>query len=280
VTYSAYAGANTCTGTDLLNSTKTVSNGTVPDSDSFTPTVAGPYSFQAVYSGDANNNGASSVCSTEQLTVKTNPTIATTLSATSVNIGTTVHDSATLSSASSDAGGTVTYTVYTNSGCTTGARDAGTKTVTNGSVPDSNGLAFNSAGTFYWQAVYSGDAKNNGATSTCTEEQLVVNPNTPGISTAQNLIPNDDATITGATSTAGGTVTFRLFAPGDTTCSGTVQFTQTVNVSGNGTYSTTNSTFIASTSGTWRWKVVYSGDANNSGTTSACGVENFTIVNG
>ena len=108
--------------------------------------------------------------------MKTNPSIGTTLSATSVDVGSTVHDSATLSGATADAGGTVTYTVYSNSACTQGARAAGTVTVTNGNVPDSNGLAFNSVGTFYWQAVYSGDTKNNGATSTCTDETLVVNP--------------------------------------------------------------------------------------------------------
>jgi hypothetical protein len=53
-----------------------------------------------------------------------------------------------------------------------------------------------------------------------------------------------------------------------------------VTVKGNGTYSTTSTTFIASTNGTWRWLVTYSGDANNKSTTSACGVENFTIDNG
>jgi len=50
-------------------------------------------------------------------------------------------------------------------------------------------------------------------------------------------------------------------------------------VSGNGTYPTTNSTFVASTAGTWRWLVVYSGDANNNGFTIACGTEQFSIVN-
>ena len=47
----------------------------------------------------------------------------------------------------------------------------------------------------------------------------------------------------------------------------------------NGTYSTTNTTFVASDEGTWRWLVSYAGDANNLPTTSACGVENFTIRN-
>jgi hypothetical protein len=59
----------------------------------------------------------------------------------------------------------------------------------------------------------------------------------------------------------------------------TPALTQTVNVSGNGTYSTTNTTFVASAEGTWRWKVDYSGDSNNAGASSACGVEQFTIAN-
>ncbi len=206
------------------------------------------------------------------------PTIGTTLSATTVSIGTPVHDSSTLSGATAGAGGTVTYTVYANSGCTQGAQGAGTRTVTSGVVPDSDPITFGSAGTYYWQAVYSGDADNNPATSPCIEEQLTVSPNSPGISTAQNLLPNDSATIAGATSTAGGTITFSLYGPSDATCAGTPALTQSVGVAGNGTYSTSNTTFTASQVGTWRWKVVYGGDANNLGTTSACGVENFTIT--
>jgi hypothetical protein len=279
VTYSAYAGANTCTGTDLLNSTVTVTNGIVPDSDDFTPTTAGTYSFQAVYSGDANNNGATSVCSTEQLVVKANPSITTTLSATSVVVGSTVHDSATLSGATSDAGGTVTYTAYTNNTCTSGARAGGTVTVTNGVVPDSNALAFTTAGTFYWQAVYSGDANNNGATSVCTDETLVVTKAQPSATTAQDLIPNDSFTLSGAFGTPAGTITFNLYSPSDATCSGTPALTQTVNVSGNGTYATTNTTLHATDEGTWRWESTYSGDGNNLPVTSSCGTERFTIAN-
>jgi len=207
------------------------------------------------------------------------PEIATTLSANPVTVGATVHDSATLTGATSNAGGTVTYTVYSNDSCTDNPRDAGTKTVTNGTVPDSNALTFDSAGDFYWQAVYSGDANNSGATSLCTSEHLVVTKNKPAMSTAQNLLPNDHATLTGATASAGGTITFELFDPSDATCSGTPALTQTVNVNGNGTYATTNTTFLASTEGTWRWKVSYSGDANNDGSSSACGVEQFTIDN-
>jgi len=278
VTYTVYTD-NACSLGARDAGTKTVTNGGVPDSDTLTFNSSGTFFWQAVYSGDGNNNPATSACTSEQLIIKNAPTISTTLSATSVAIGTTVSDSSTLSGATGDAGGTVTYTVYTNNTCTQGAVGAGSKTVTNGIVPDSNGVTFNNAGTFYWQAVYSGDAKNETATSTCTDEQLVVNPNQPTVSTAQNLIPNDNFTLGGATATATGTITFSLFDPSDATCSGTPAYTQTVNVNGNGTYSTTNSTFHATAEGTWRWESSYTGDGNNLPATSSCGTERFTIAN-
>jgi hypothetical protein len=279
VTYTVYSN-DTCTANPQDAGTKTVTGGQVPDSDPITFNSAGDFYWQAVYSGDANNQGATSECTSEHLVVnKAGPSIATELSATSVSIGTAVHDSATLTGATSNAGGTVTYTVYTNDTCTDNPQDAGTKTVTGGQVPDSDPITFNSAGDFYWQAVYSGDANNDGATSQCTSEHLVVNKNPSAISTAPNLIPNDDATLSGLTDNAGGTVVFNLYDPSDATCSGTPAYTQTVNVSGNATYSTTNTTFIAKANGTWRWQVTYSGDANNQGSTSQCGVEHFTIDN-
>ncbi|ASN51130.1 hypothetical protein [Sinomonas sp. R1AF57] len=212
--------------------------------------------------------------------INVSPTIATTLSATSVAVGTAVHDSAALTGATATAGGTVTYTVYSDSACAKNAQAAGTMTVTNGVIPDSNAITFNSAGDYYWQAVYSGDANNNGASSTCTEEHLVVTKAQPTVATAQDLIPNDNFTLSGGFGTPGGSITFNLYAPTDATCSGTPALTQTVPVSGNGTYSTTNSTFHAATAGTWRWASTYSGDANNLTASSACGVENFTITNG
>jgi hypothetical protein len=108
---------------------------------------------------------------------------------------------------------------------------------------------------------------------------VVVNKNQPSLSTAQKLLPNDDATLGGATGNASGTILFSLFDPNDATCAGAPAYTETVSVSGNGTYSTTNTTFFATTEGTWRWLVTYSGDSNNVDATSACGVEQFTIAN-
>jgi hypothetical protein len=116
-----------------------------------------------------------------------------------------------------------------------------------------------------------------GGTQTCT----ITNDDktAPGISTVQNVIPNDSATISGATSSASGTITFALYAPTDASCADPPALTEDVPVSGSGPYSTTNTTFVASVAGTWKWKVIYSGDANNLSSTSDCGVEQFTIKN-
>src|SRR6266851_3498186 len=139
VTYTVYSD-NACTQNPVDAGTKTVTNGNVPDSNDVTFSTAGTFFWQSVYSGDANNNGATSDCTSEKLVVKTKPQIATTLSANPVNVGDSVHDSATLTGATADAGGTVTYTVYSDNTCTQNPVDAGTKTVTNGNVPDSNGV--------------------------------------------------------------------------------------------------------------------------------------------
>jgi hypothetical protein len=207
------------------------------------------------------------------------PTIATVLVPAAIAVGGSVHDTATLSGASATAGGTVTYTVFTDTACSAGAQAAGVVTVNNGVVPISNTLTFTTAGDYYWQAVYSGDANNSTATSACTSEHLVVSKASPSATTAQTVLPNDSFALSGGYN-ATGTVTFKLFAPADATCSGSPAYTAAgLTLAANGTAATSNSTFIASTEGTWRWLVTYSGDTNNNPVTKACGVEQFTILN-
>jgi LPXTG-site transpeptidase (sortase) family protein len=114
-----------------------------------------------------NNTINSLVCDTE---------ITTTLSASSVLVGTPVYDTATLTGYnSSTAGGAVVYYYFSDSACTVPLGTAGTKTVVDGVVPNSDPITFTSPGTYYWQAVYSGDASYNGfSASVCGTEVLVV----------------------------------------------------------------------------------------------------------
>src|SRR2546428_13913620 len=105
-----------CSGSSTqVGSPVTVTVGVVPDSVSVAPSPAGSYSFQASYSGDTNNNVASSAC--EPFAVnKASPTITTTLSANSIIVGGSASDSAALAGGFS-VGGTVTYTYFQGSVC-------------------------------------------------------------------------------------------------------------------------------------------------------------------
>ncbi len=220
VTYKAYTDSSCTQGAQSGRHEDGHERATCPDSDPITFNSVGDYYWQASYSGDSNgNNAVKSTCTDEHLVVtKKSPTIATVLSQSTITVGGSVNDTSNLTGATSNAGGTVTYSVYSNASCTGGAQDAGTKTVTNGVVPNSNSLTFNTAGDYYWQASYSGDSNNNAAKSPCTSEHLVVNPKSPTIATTLSSSTitvggtiHDSATLTGATSNAGGTVTYTVY---------------------------------------------------------------------
>ena len=174
------SGDGTPAGLVALNA-----NGTVPNSDTKGPLTAGNYSFHAQYlSGTDAHYSDSEVSACEPFTVlKKSPTISTLLSESTGNVGDSVHDSSTLSGATADAGGTVKYAFYSslavcNAGtfATPGGTSLGSKTVTNGVVPNSDSTGpINAAGTYYFRAFYSGDNNNNGASSACTDEALVIN---------------------------------------------------------------------------------------------------------
>jgi hypothetical protein len=276
-----------CSVTPVFTETVSVSNGngTYNTANGYKATDADTYHWTADYtSGNANNNDTSSGCTTETVVVgKAQPSIGTTLSSSSITVGGSVHDSATLSGATANAGGTVTYTVYTNNTCTTGARDGGTVTVANGAVPDSNGLQFNTPGDYSWQAVYSGDDHNQGATSTCTDEHLVVGKASTNISTAQQLRPQDSASLSaGAGGPPTGMVDFYLYGPNNPTCDAggaNPVYKETGVTLTNGSASTSNSTFsvTSANSDQYHWKAVYGGDSTHYPVTSNC-TENFTLT--
>ena len=184
VTFTLYSDAACTTPVGgVVSGSGTISGNSASWSTNWIPSAAGTYYWQASYPGDTYNPAYTTVCNTgsEEIVVNpsgptlSNPTIATTLSATSILAGHAVHDSAALSGATGNAGGSVTYTIYTDNLCSLNPQPAGTVTVTNGSVPDSNVITLNTAGTYYWQAFYSGDSSNQGVTSNCNE-QLTVNP--------------------------------------------------------------------------------------------------------
>src|SRR2546427_10466888 len=148
-----------CTGFKNQVSVVTVSNGVIPSSSSQTFNSAGADSWNVCYSGDAHNNASTSPC--EPLTVnKASPIVTTTLSQNVITVGNSVSDSVTISNGF-QAGGTVAYSFYTGSTCSGIPTIVGSPvTVTNGAAPSSVLQPFNTAGSFGWNAAYSGDSNN------------------------------------------------------------------------------------------------------------------------
>jgi len=205
------------------------------------------------------------------------PSVATTLSKPAANVGDLVHDSAKLFNVTSDAGGTVKYTVYTNSACSLGAKDAGTKSVTGGVVQDSNPITFTTAGAYYWQAVYSGDTNNLGATSGCGSEFLPVGEVIlTTLSSSSGVVGDsvhDSATLYNVTN-AGGTVTYTYYT--NSACTGTGTAVGSPVTVTAGVVPDSNPVTFGS-AGTYYWQAVYTGDIALGGTNlpakSACGSE-------
>jgi len=191
VTYDVYSDS-TCTGSPTTSGgTVTVTAGSIPSSNPVSVTTPGTYYWQASYSGDGANAPSMSTCGSEVETVTPAPTRLTTMllgggsfdggwcwwvgDAIKVFSGTSVTDSATLNGPGvASAGGTVTYTVYSDPWRQTVAADGGTFPVTNGSVPNSNPVTLTTPGTYFWQATYSGDTLNAPSSSSWGSETEIV----------------------------------------------------------------------------------------------------------
>jgi hypothetical protein len=91
-----------------------------------------------------------------------------------VKEGAAVTDSAILAgSNAATATGTVTYKVYSDSGCSREVASAGTVKVSGELVPVSEAKTLK-AGRYFWQASYTGDAGNGESKSKCGDEILTV----------------------------------------------------------------------------------------------------------
>lgn len=85
---------------------------------------------------------------------------------------------------------------------------------------------------------------------------------------------SDQATLDGGESPTG-TVTFRLYGPGDTTCTGPAVFTSTVTLTGTSAASTA---FTPTLAGTYSWVATYNGDGSNNPVSGTCGEQTETTA--
>src|SRR5206468_4819629 len=126
-------------------------------------------------------------------------------------------------------------------------------------------------------AAASGMAPDGSAGTGFGSAETQVGRGTPGVTTqvasAALTLGNsttDRATLTPSTGSPAptGTVTFRVYGPSDSTCSGTPVVTSTAQVSGGAAQS---SSFTPAAVGAYRFVAAYSGDVANNPTATACG---------
>jgi hypothetical protein len=268
ITYNVYDSTVTCTGAPLFTSTTSVTDAKATPSSSFTPTKAGDYNVQAVYTGDKHNNGASSLCTDEKVTVLQGtggPMITTKLSSgTTYLVGPPVTDSSTLTGVTSDASGTVTYNFYYKVKCSGKPVFSSQVEVSDGEIPNSAPFTPTKLGLYKVQAVYSGDTNNKPTTSDCGTERLQVNPITTktvplnhSVYLGKSFV--DSASLLGVTSDAGGDVTYKFYS--GSTCSGDPLFSSQVSVTD--AQVPNSAPFTPTQIGDYSIQAFYSGDPNN-----------------
>ena len=276
------------TGGTKVGATKTLSGGAAT-SDSFTPDAIGRYCFRAEYTPAAGSHYLAT--SHTNLTTecfndaKKQPAIVTSADET-VTAGETISDSATLSGATADAGGSITFRAYGPDDDTC----ANAAAFTSAAVPVSGNGSYGpvsftatAAGTYHWIASYSGDAKNLPASGACGAdgENDQVTKATPAISTTASASVtvggdiSDVAHVTGGANPTG-TVDFALYGPGDPNCAGPAIFTSNNRALSGG--SATSASYPTTQVGTYHWIATYSGDANNESVHGKCGDANESVV--
>jgi hypothetical protein len=286
VTYRFYV-AKDCGGLAVSEQTVTLNaDGSVPASAATPALHPGDYGFIAGYSGDGNYRGSIGDC--EPFSVDQGDTATATAlknaadesaiaDGSTVPLGTSVHDTATVSGSPFTPTGTVTYHFFIGKDCAVStAADETVTLAADGSVPNSSPTVALHPGDYGFKAEYSGDDNYRGSTSDCE-------PFTVALGTTQTTtqvhdaghnditgrtVPNgsfvhDSATVTRtpAAFPLTGTVTYQFFGNG--TCSGTALSAETVMVG-------SESTPQQLSSGAYSYLASYNGSADYKASTGVC----------
>src|SRR5262249_17749043 len=281
-TLTAPDGSTSTVGTVAVKGDGTYSSPTV------LATQVGTYIWQASYSGDGLNNGAVDNGTNESVTtIKASPAISTIASVGGVAGDVTLRDTAYLTGVSGPTG-TITFTLTAPDGSVVDTENVavngdGTYSTPTGYLPTAT---FNSPDTYTWHATYNGDPLNNTAADNGANETAIViqAKYTPTLVTTASVsangvvgsaIPQDSATLSGGflVDEGAASIPFTLTAP-----DGSVVDSETVPVTGDGTYNTAN-TVVATQVGTYTWSASYSGNDYNNGASDQGGpTEQVTTI--
>ncbi|GMU73434.1 MAG: hypothetical protein AMXMBFR42_28890 [Burkholderiales bacterium] len=173
----------TCANSPVFTSSPVAVNGNgIYTSPSFTPSAAGTYRWIASYSGDDGNAAVAGTCNDpgESVVLTKSDLTLVTMTASTVQLGTPIHDTATLAGGVNPTGNLM-FRLY-------GPNDAtcsNTPIFTSGNVAVNGNGSYaspsftpNAIGTYRWIASYSGDANNPAISGACNDanESVAVIP--------------------------------------------------------------------------------------------------------
>ncbi len=292
-------------------------------SDAGTPTTltsAGRYCWRAVYSGDSSvgvpgssdPKDAADITTTECFKVNPVQPTLTTLAGDDVTLGNAIDDTATLSGTAAQPGtdgvgpggtinataatqdpadGSISWSVDGPDSCTaSGLSVTGSPATVSGDDDYTASATPTAIGEYTFVATYDGSSPNTlgapvgGDTGCPNSDEAVSVTGTAGLSTAQDWLPNDTATLTGDAN-LNGTLTFTLYDDG--TCGqdgGNVVYNKSTTVTdaaSGSTFSTNNTTHKvdATSSDSWSWLVSYD-DNNLEDPSDTCESTSITITDG
>jgi hypothetical protein len=285
ITWNVYASTDASCTTPLnaqpSTLTTTVNGNGTYSSPTFTPTSAGSYKWVATYSGDGNNAKVSTSCNdpNEVSTVGKVPVKLAT-SASSASVGGSIQDAAILTGGSNPTG-TITWKLYGpgDTSCSTAIQTFTDSSVSGDGTYLSPMFTATSVGTYRWIASYSGDGNNAAESGACNDpnEESTVGKVSPKLTTNAASATlgqpiHDVAHLTGGDNPSG-TITWKVYASTDRTCTTPLNSSVlSVAVSGDGDY--TSPDFTPPGVGSYEWVATYSGDANNTALSTACGDPN------
>ena len=190
VAFRYYASQAACEGDTKFNggtsagSGKSLDVNSVAKSNPVHITSPGVTYWRAVFTGTGNSADSDSGCSGEILTAIQATTLTTNAGGPYV-LGTdgtvALSDVAHLSGGTSNAGGTITFMLFSDNACSTQVGGDVTVAVNGADGKDYTSplITVNAPGTYYWVANYSGDGNNAASSTTCgdpSESPLVLKP--------------------------------------------------------------------------------------------------------
>lgn len=243
------------------------------------PATTYVYSIAAFLPG---TNWVSAAVTASTSTTRAVPVIKTVTSTTTVIVGRSVHDTATVTGGQTPTGN-LTWQVYAkaDTNCTEPLFGYSSTETLNGDGPYVSGtLTPQTPGQYVWGFTYAGDDHNDPVAG-CggRNETFTVVRATPTLSTSAGSAVSvgtplsDTATLTNGYNPTG-TVTFKLYQTA--WCKIEVGSAVTATVHGNSSYP--SPTITPTTARTYYWTAAYSGDGDNNAVTEPCGSQGESVT--